>query len=144
MNVRQILGQKPVSAVATIKSSATLLEAAGELAAKKIGALVVSESGDSVDGILSERDIVRRIAADGDSCLTQTVGDVMIRKVTTCGPADTTNAVMQIMTEGRFRHVPVVEDGKLIGVVSIGDAVKARIEEIEHENQAMEDMIKGI
>lgn len=144
MNVRQILAQKPVHAVATIKASATLLEAAGALAAKKIGALVVSESGDSVDGIISERDIVRRLASDGQSCLSLTVADAMVRKVTTCAPSDTTNSVMQRMTEGRFRHLPVVEDGKLTGVVSIGDAVKARIEEIEHENQAMEDMIKGV
>lgn len=144
MNVRQILGQKPIQAVATISGSATLLEAAGVLASKKIGALVVSESGDSVDGILSERDIVRRVASDGESCFSLTVAEAMVRKVTTCGPSDTTNLVMQQMTEGRFRHLPVVENGKLIGVVSIGDAVKARIEEIEMENQAMEDMIKGV
>ena len=144
MNVRQIISRKPVQSVATISAGATLTDAAGELAAKKIGALVVSESGLSVEGIISERDIVRRLARDGASCVNLRVADAMITKVISCEPQDTIESVLQRMTEGRFRHMPVVDNGSLLGVISIGDAVKARMDEIEHENRAMEEMIKGV
>lgn len=143
MNVRQIISRKPVQTVATISANAQLTAAAGEMAAKKIGALVVSESGLNVEGIISERDVVRRLAADGQGCLSLKVADAMMTKVTTCSPQDSTASVMQRMTEGRFRHMPVVDNGALLGVISIGDVVKARMDEIEHENQAMEEMIKG-
>lgn len=144
MNVRQIIGQKPIKSVATISANETLGRAASELASKKIGALVVSEAGASVEGILSERDLVRRMASDGAACGAILVSEAMIAKVITCAPSDTAVSVLQRMTEGRFRHMPVVEDGALIGLISIGDVVKARMDEIEMENQAMEDMIKGV
>lgn len=144
MNVRQIISLKPVQSVATISAGASLTTAAGELAAKKIGALIVSETGLSVDGIISERDIVRRLATDGAACVDLKVSDAMMTKVTTCGPQDSSASVMQRMTEGRFRHMPVVDNGNLLGVISIGDVVKARMDEIEHEKKAMEDMIKGV
>ncbi|MEL6793358.1 MAG: CBS domain-containing protein, partial [Pseudomonadota bacterium] len=111
MNVRQIISRKPVQSVATISAGATLTDAAGELAAKKIGALVVSESGLSVEGIISERDIVRRLARDGASCVNLRVADAMITKVISCEPQDTIESVLQRMTEGRFRHMPVVDNG---------------------------------
>ncbi|MEL7464548.1 MAG: CBS domain-containing protein [Pseudomonadota bacterium] len=144
MNVRQIISRKPVQSVATISAGATLTDAAGALAAKKIGALVVSESGLNVEGIISERDIVRRLAQDGASCVNLRVADAMITKVIACEPQDTVESVLQRMTEGRFRHMPVVDNGSLLGVISIGDAVKARMDEIEQENRAMEEMIKGV
>ena len=127
-----------------IPPGAAITEAAGELAAKKIGALIVSETGRGVDGIISERDIVRKLASDGAKCLDLKVSDAMITKVMTCDPHDSAVSVLQRMSDGRFRHMPVVEDGALLGVISIGDVVKARMDEIEHENQAMEDMIKGV
>ena len=143
MNVRQIISRKPIQSVATISASTALTAAASEMAAKKIGALIVSESGLSVEGIISERDVVRRLATDGAECVKLKVSDAMVTKVTTCGPQDSSASVMQRMTEGRFRHMPVVDNGNLLGVISIGDVVKARMDEIEHENRAMEEMIKG-
>lgn len=144
MNVKKIIGDKPIQTVATISASASLTDAAAALSAKKIGALVVSESGDDVKGIISERDIVRRLAADGAEALMTRVSDAMTSKVSSCAPGDSAVSVLQRMTEGRFRHMPVLEGDKLIGVISIGDVVKARMSEIEMENRAMEDMIKGI
>lgn len=144
MNVKKIIDGKPIQSVATIASSATLTEAAAELAAKKIGALIVSDSGSDVQGIVSERDIVRRLAADGAAALSSSVADAMTAKVVSCDPQDSAVSVLQRMTEGRFRHMPVVEGGSLTGVISIGDVVKARMSEIEMENRAMEEMIKGV
>ena len=144
MNVKKIIGDKPIQAVATISATASLTEAAADLAARKIGALVVSESGEDVQGIISDRDIVRRLAADGAEALMSKVSDAMTVKVSSCDPGDSAVSVLQRMTEGRFRHMPVLDAGRLIGVISIGDVVKARMSEIEMENRAMEDMIKGI
>ena len=124
MNVRQIIGQKPIQSVATISANESINAAASELAAKKIGALVVSEDGASVDGILSERDVVRRLANDGAACGAVKIGDAMMRKVTTCGPQDSAVSVLQRMTEGRFRHMPVVDGQKnLIGMLSQRDFI---------------------
>ena len=144
MHVKKIIGDKPVQSVATISAKATLAQAAGELAARRIGALVVSDSEGKVDGIISERDIVRVIAARGAEALSGRVSDAMTTNVTTCGTQDSADSVLDRMTRGRFRHMPVMEGGKMVGVISIGDVVKARMAEIEMENQAMESMIKGV
>ncbi len=144
MNVKKIIGEKPIQTVETISPQETLAAAAQILAQRKIGALIVSDGRDGVAGILSERDIVRRLAAEGAACLTAAVASAMTKNVVVCTPSDSSNSVMERMTAGRFRHMPVLEDGRLVGVISIGDVVKARMAEIELENRAMEDMIKGI
>lgn len=143
MNVRKIIGEKPNQAVATVSEQETLGEAAGILSSKNIGALIVKDGGEGVAGIISERDIVRRLAADGAACLSAAVATAMTRNVVGCDPEDTAVSVLQRMTAGRFRHMPVLEGGALVGVISIGDVVKARMAEIEMENKAMEEMIKG-
>jgi CBS domain-containing protein len=143
MLVQQILKGKPTAEVATIPASATVSEAAEILSAKRIGALVVSDDGQSVSGILSERDIVRELGKRGVGCMTDCVRDLMSKSVTTCTKADTADHVLRVMTDGRFRHLPVVEGGAMIGLISIGDVVNARLAEMAMENQALEGMIKG-
>ncbi|MFV0475226.1 MAG: CBS domain-containing protein [Pikeienuella sp.] len=144
MNVQKIIESKPTQAIETISAEKPLSAAAAILAAKKIGALLVGDGGDGVAGIISERDIVRRLAADGAACLDTPIADAMTKAVISCALADSAVSVLQRMTDGRFRHMPVLEEGRLVGVISIGDVVKARMGEIEMENRAMEDMIKGI
>lgn len=143
MLVKHILGEKPLQGVITISPEDTIKDAAGILSEKRIGALLVSGGGFAVDGILSERDIVRELGTRGPECMADKVADLMTTKVESCGPGDTAEYVLKTMTQGRFRHMPVVEDGKLLGVVSIGDVVKARLNEISMEKSALEDMIKG-
>lgn len=143
MFVKQLLAGKPSGAVFTIKSTETLSKATELLSEKRVGALIVSNDGDTVDGILSERDIVREIGRRGVDCMSETVGDVMTAAVIGCHPDDTTASVMEKMSGGRFRHMPVIDENKLIGVISIGDIVAARIREIESENTAMAEMISG-
>jgi CBS domain-containing protein len=104
---------------------------------------VVSDDGSTIDGILSERDIIREMGKRGTACLSEKVGDMMTGVVSCCTKSDTAQSVLEAMTEGRFRHMPILEGGKLIGVISIGDVVKARLEEIANENAAMVDMIRG-
>ena len=96
-----------------------------------------------MQGILSERDIVREIGKRGVACMSDKVRELMTDKVQACSPEDTTKAMMVKMTEGRFRHLPVLDGDKLIGVISIGDVVATRIKEVERENAAMADMIAG-
>lgn len=143
MNVRKIIGDKPIQSVETISAQETLGAAVAILAAKKIGALIVGDGKEGVAGILSERDIVRRLAAEGAACLMAPVASAMTKAVISCAPTDSAHSVMEKMTDGRFRHMPVMEGGRLVGVISIGDVVKARMAEIELENRAMEEMIKG-
>ncbi len=143
MLVKHILLSKANTGTLTIKPGDTISEAAGILSEKRIGALIVSETGDTVDGILSERDIVREIGKNGVGCMSDCVRELMTSTVVACGPNDNVIRLMSKMSEGRFRHMPVVEAGKLIGVVSIGDVVKARIDMIEQENAALTDMIHG-
>lgn len=143
MNVAQILRHKGSSEVATITSAETVADAAAALAARRIGALVVSDDGAQVVGIVSERDIVRWLGKEGGRCLSRPVADVMTRRVETCTPADDIARIMSRMTQGRFRHLPVMQDGRLAGVVSIGDVVKFRMSELELETAALSDMIKG-
>ncbi|QIE54487.1 CBS domain-containing protein [Pikeienuella piscinae] len=144
MNVQKIIGAKPIQSVETISPQETLSAAAALLSSKRIGALIVGDGKAGVAGIISERDIVRRLAAEGAACLATSVASAMTTAVMSCAPSDSAVSVLQRMTDGRFRHMPVIDDGRLVGVISIGDVVKARMSEIEMENRAMEDMIKGI
>jgi CBS domain-containing protein len=139
MTVARILMGKGRS-VATVRRDDTIAAAARELSLRKIGALVVVEN-DKVVGILSERDIVRSIGVEGPGVLDQKVERHMTSKVVTCVETQSVRDVMGIMTAGRFRHVPVVREGRLDGIISIGDVVKHRLDELESEQQAMRDYI---
>lgn len=132
MTVKAILDIKGRDVV-TIASDKSLAEAANLLADHKIGAVVVSSKDGRIEGILSERDIVRVVGTSGAAALQKPVSAVMTAKVKICEEHHTVYDVMQIMTEGRFRHLPVQKDGKLAGIISIGDVVKRRIEEVERE-----------
>ena len=140
MTVKAILSRKGRDVV-TIAPTANLSEAVKLLAEKRIGAVVVTGADDRVAGILSERDIVRALGERGADALGDNVAAVMTRKVTTCAEADTISVIMERMTTGKFRHLPVVEQGRLVGVISIGDVVKTRVEEIERESDALREYI---
>jgi CBS domain-containing protein len=142
MNVKAILAAKGGDVV-TIEPTANLATAVKLLAERRIGALVVLGPDRDVAGILSERDIVRAIATQGAAVLGALVAEVMTRKVVTCNEAETISGVMERMTIGKFRHVPVIEQGRLLGIMSIGDVVKYRLEEIEHDAAALHDYIRG-
>lgn len=143
MYVHQILKEKSDDGVVTISGDKSVADVAAVLAQRKIGAVVVSEDGGRVQGILSERDIVRGLGRRGAAVLTERVSDLMTRDPVTCTPQDGAESVMARMTEGRFRHLPVVEDGQLVGLISIGDVVKVRLSELRHETEALTDMIMG-
>ena len=143
MNVKHILEGKG-SAVTTISPGAKISEAARMLAEARIGAVVVSDDGTTISGILSERDIVRMIGTEGPGALDRPVADAMTANVITCKPDDRINVLMGMMTQRRIRHLPVVEDGKMTGVISIGDVVKERMDEIEADAAAMRDYITGM
>jgi CBS domain-containing protein len=140
VNVEGIIARKG-SDVYTIAPGATLAEAVRVLRERGIGALVVSVNGSRLDGILSERDVVRRLASDGGDALDMTVARAMTNPVVTCGLHDELGDLMSVMTDRRVRHLPVVNDGGLCGLVSIGDVVKHRLVELEVENQALFDYI---
>jgi CBS domain-containing protein len=142
MNVETILRNKG-SRVATIRPGATIAEAVDMLNRERIGALVVSDDGKGVDGVLSERDIVITLAEYGGDLLTRTVDEIMTRDVVTCGPSDTVGGLMAEMTNRRIRHLPVVKDGRLHGIVSIGDLVKNRLDEVEFEANSLRSFIAG-
>jgi CBS domain-containing protein len=118
----------------------TLSTAVKLLSERRIGAVLVM-SGSVLDGILSERDIVRVIGERGAEALSEPVGNVMTRKVVSCKPADTVGAIMEKMTSGKFRHLPVIHEDRIIGLISIGDVVKTRVAEFEHEQEALRDYI---
>ena len=140
MSVKQILEEKGRD-VFTLKADVTLGEAARALATKRIGALILLDEGGGLAGILSERDVVRMIGTQGPACLEEGVAEVMTRKIVTCDEEATVNEVMELMTRGRFRHIPVTEHGKLVGIISIGDVVKRRIEDAEREAEDMRTYI---
>jgi CBS domain-containing protein len=142
MNVEAILRGKG-RAVATTRPDQTIAAALAALRDRNIGALVVSEDGESVDGIISERDIVHGLAEHGSALLSLNVAEVMTRRVTTCAPADSVADLMAEMTNRRIRHLPVVRDGRLVGIVSIGDLVKNRLDEIEYEARSLRSFIAG-
>ena len=128
--------------VVTIEPTADLAAAVKRLAERRIGALVILGADHRIVGILSERDIVRAFAERGPAALHEPVGQVMTRDVKTCSEDDTIESLMGRMTTGRFRHMPVVEQGKLVGIVSVGDVVKNRLEEMELEAAALRDYIQ--
>jgi CBS domain-containing protein len=141
MSVKAILDAKG-GEVVTIEPTATLAAAVQLLTERKIGALVVLGADRHVVGILSERDIVIALSARGVAALEEQIGQVMTRKVATCTHEETIHSIMERMTEGKFRHVPVIEHGRLAGIISIGDVVKHRIQEMEHESAALRDYIQ--
>ncbi|WP_425098202.1 CBS domain-containing protein [Tropicibacter sp. S64] len=143
MQVQNILKSKGSDGVVTVKPGTLIEEAAKILAEKRIGTVVISETGKDALGILSERDIVRVLATRGASCMGETVDSYMTRKLVTCTRSDLSDSVLEQMTEGRFRHMPVVEDGVMIGLITIGDVVKARLSELDMEKKALEGMIMG-
>lgn len=140
MNVEQILRQKG-SDVLTIGPDASVQQAIEMLRQHGIGALLVTDLEGFVKGILSERDIVRCLAEHGATCMGMAVSDLMTQDVEFCTPEQSINEVMTRMTQGRFRHLPVMRDNRLIGLISIGDVVKSRIEEVEYEANAMRQYI---
>ncbi|WP_230532459.1 CBS domain-containing protein [Microvirga roseola] len=127
--------------VATISPDRSLSEASRVLSEKRIGALLVSDGRRPVSGIISERDIVRAISDHGAGALEEPIASFMTEEVMTCTGQTSITDVMELMTQGKFRHVPVVENGRLAGIVSIGDVVKLRLEEIEAEAQAIREYI---
>jgi CBS domain-containing protein len=142
MNVAAILAAKGTEVV-SITPERTLAEAVALLAGKRIGALVVSRGGGAIAGILSERDIVRALSRAGAAALAASVADYMTADVMTTERDEPMPSLMERMTEGRFRHMPVVEDGRVVGIVSIGDVVKHRVAEIEAEAHAMREYIRA-
>ena len=143
MTVRRIMQGKEGQAVIAVKPDDDVSSAAATLAKHRIGAVIVTGDGASVDGILSERDIVRALGTSGVDCMTRKVRELMTENVVGCEMDDTANSVMERMSDGRFRHMPVIEDGRLTGVISIGDVVNARIKEIQNENAALTGMISN-
>ncbi|MGQ7794537.1 CBS domain-containing protein [Faunimonas sp. B44] len=139
MIVSQILKEKG-GEVVTARPDMTLLDVARLLREKNIGAVLIMQ-GKGIRGILSERDIVRALAAHGEEGLRKTAQACMTENVVTCRPGDGIDHLMQVMTSGRFRHMPVLEDGRLVGLISIGDVVKRRIEEIERESEQIREYI---
>ena len=143
MLVSQILKSKGNGDVLTIQPDATVGQAAAVLSERRVGSLVVSRDGRRPLGILSERDIVREIGRRGGACLHDSVESLMTRALVTCRRGDDADAVLGQMTDGRFRHLPVLEGEEMVGLISIGDVVKARLAELAMERDALEGMVKG-
>ena len=141
MTVQTILSQKG-SDVATIAPTASVADAIKMLCERRIGALVITGAGGRITGIVSERDIVRTFGMYGASALDKPLTDVMTRKVVTCEPNDKMAEIMELMTTGKFRHLPVLEEDHLVGIVSIGDVVKMRLEQLQREQDALRDYIQ--
>ena len=140
MTVAVILKHKGAK-VETVRPTATVQQICDLLTQKRIGAAVVVGAAGEVVGIISERDVVQAISQEGTAALTRTIDEYMTRNVATCRLTDSSESLMETMTRERFRHVPVVEGGRLIGIVSIGDVVKRRIEDTDLERYAMRDYI---
>ena len=142
MLIAQILAGKGREVVST-RPDATIAEVAGLLKARRIGAVVVTDADGALCGIISERDLARGLADHGADLLQMRVRDLMTAEVSTCAPDDGLDKLMQQMTEGRFRHLPVIQDGRMIGIISIGDVVKHRLQELEAETHLLHDYISG-
>lgn len=142
MTVSSILATKGNNVI-TANPDTSVHDIADILSSKKIGAVVIVDKGEKVCGIASERDVVRQIADKGGDALSNPISVCMTHAVISCDPADTINQVMEKMTKGRFRHVPIIKDGVLQGIISIGDVVKARIEQIERDAEDMKRYIAG-
>lgn len=143
MLVAQILRSKADQGVVTLPPGTTVAKLAEVLSTRRIGAVVISPDGKRMAGIVSERDVVRELGRRGAGCMNETVDSIMTAKVVSCTREDRADDVLQKMTDGRFRHIPVVEAGNLVGLISIGDVVKARLAELSMEKDALEGMIKG-
>lgn len=142
MKVEQILQSKGADVYA-VSDTDTVAQAVRVLNDKNIGAVVVKDNQGRVAGILSERDVVRRLGADGASAMSAPINSCMTCAVETCSPEDTVDTVMGVMTEKRVRHIPVMRDGVMMGLVSIGDVVKRKIEETEQEAAALKEYISS-
>ena len=143
MLVSQILKSKSDDGVITVAPGTTVGKAAEMLSARRIGALIVSPDGRHVAGILLERDVVRELGKRGPACLGDIVDSIMTSKIVSCTRHDRTDDVLQMMTDGRFRHMPVMDGDQMVGLISIGDVVKARLMELSADKDALEGMIKG-
>lgn len=143
MLVGQILKAKAITETVTIRPDMTVGEATELLSVRKIGAVIVATDPKHPEGILSERDVVRELGRTGSEVLTHKVSDFMTRKLVSCRSDDTALDVLERMSSGRFRHMPVMDGDEMIGLVSIGDVVKARLEQLAMENSALEGMIMG-
>ena len=142
MHVEQILNRKG-STVVSVTPESRIAEALGTLAAHDVGALLVRDGSGKVCGILSERDIVRALAREGEACLSSPVSALMTSELICCGPGDSIDSVMALMTERRVRHLPVMTGERLHGLISIGDVVKHRMEEVQREAAAMREYISA-
>ncbi|HVH23792.1 MAG TPA: CBS domain-containing protein [Pseudonocardia sp.] len=142
MRIADILRSKG-SSVATVSPTATLADLIGELARHNVGALPVVDEAGRLVGIVSERDVVRQLHAHGPDVFNAAIAEFMTSGVTTCSPSDKVTDLARVMTAGRFRHLPVVIDGELAGIVSIGDLVKARIDQLESEREQLQHYIAG-
>lgn len=142
MRISDVIRRKGTEVV-TIEPGASVRDLAELLARHGVGALVVSAGGGSVDGIVSERDVVRQLHARGPRVLESLVAEIMTRDVTSCGPDDEVEQLMRLMTDLRVRHIPVVVDGRLHGIVSIGDLVKHRIDELQNERDQLVGYLNG-
>lgn len=142
MLIGQILAAKGNEVVAT-QPEATVAEVARLLKEKRIGAVVVADRAGGLCGIISERDLARGLADHGGALLERKVADLMTTDVVTCSPEDGVQKLMQVMTAGRFRHLPVLKDGRMLGIISIGDVVKHRLDELEAETHQLQDYIAG-
>jgi CBS domain-containing protein len=140
MKIGDVLGAKPSQDVVTITPEAGVRDLLALLAEHNVGALIVSSDGERVDGIVSERDVVRHLHRDG-TVVNNTVGAIMTGEVETCGRETTVDELMKIMTERRIRHVPVVTEGRLVGIVSIGDVVKHRIDQLQFERDQLDSYV---
>jgi CBS domain-containing protein len=140
MRIRDVLGAKSSQEVVTIKPEAGVRDLIARLAEHNVGALIVSSDGTTVEGIVSERDVVRHLHHDG-TVINNTVGAIMTTEVETCEPDVLLDDLMKVMTERRIRHVPVVESGNLVGIVSIGDIVKHRIDQLQFERDQLDSYV---
>ena len=140
MKIGEVLKAKPESGVITISPEAGVRELVAKLAEHNVGALIVSSDGKRVDGIVSERDVVRHLHNDG-TVINNIVGAIMTAQVETCEPSSTLDDLMEVMTNRRVRHVPVVEDGALVGIVSIGDLVKHKLSQLEFERDQLDSYV---
>lgn len=140
MKISRLLERKGLY-VATVHPNTSIIDAARELANRSIGALVVSEDGRAISGIVSERDVVRAVSQFGGAILESPVRMIMSDEVFCCSPDDVVDSLMSTMTDHRIRHIPVVSNGSLAGIISIGDLVKTRLDELEHEREALEQYI---
>lgn len=140
MRISDVLQSKSLRDVVTIRPDANVRELLATLSENNIGAVVVSADGSTLDGIVSERDIVRTLHSDG-TVINNVVSAIMTPEVQTCSPDDELDVVMQVMTEGRFRHIPVTADGQVVGIVSIGDMVKHKIDQLQFERDQLDSYV---